>query len=406
LEKPNRVRITARTLAGLKPAEGQRDYWDATLPRFGVRVSPNGVRSFCILYRVNGKPKRVTLGQHPPMLLHEARDRAEKMLRDVDDGNDPVSPLPDAPGTFGALAKQFLDENEKRLRPATFAGWKRYVSAELVPVFGDREPHSITRREIRSFLEKTAVRSGWVSNRLLEVIRRIYTWGVENDRVGVSPCVGIKKLHEEESSERVLSPAELRAIWPALHAAGEIYADVVRLLFYTGCRLRSVLGMKREEIDFEAAKWVVPGGLGGRTKNKKPHVVPLVPAAVEIIKRHLVSADQEFVFPCAHKAKRRPMSPSSKCARDIKATADKIMGKPIPRWRLHDARTTMATVMREELKIPRDVVSAVLGHVQGGPAATRVYLRGELLEERRAALAAWAEWLARVTSPLQIVKEA
>lgn len=46
---------------------------------------------------------------------------------------------------------------------------------------------------------------------------------MESDRVNVSPCVGIKKMHEEEESERAFSPTELMAVVPAVDAGGDAY---------------------------------------------------------------------------------------------------------------------------------------------------------------------------------------
>jgi integrase len=66
---------------------------------------------------------------------------------------------------------------------------------------------------------------------------------------------------------------------------------------------------------------------------------------------------------------------------------------PMPRWTIHGIRHTVATHMREDLKIQREVVSLVLGHTLAGPTATRIYDRSEMLPERRAALTAWADWL-------------
>jgi hypothetical protein len=39
------------------------------------------------------------------------------------------------------------------------------------------------------------------------------------------------------------------------------------------------------------------------------------------------------------------------------------------------------------------VVSLLLGHTMPGPQATKIYDRSELLDQRRAALVAWADWL-------------
>jgi hypothetical protein len=47
----------------------------------------------------------------------------------------------------------------------------------------------------------------------------------------------------------------------------------------------------------------------------------------------------------------------------------------------------------EDLKIPRDVVSLILGHTPLGPVASRIYDRAQMLSERRDALTRWAAWI-------------
>jgi hypothetical protein len=44
---------------------GQKEYWDAALPGFCLRVSENGVRAWVLMARLRGKLIRFTLGRYP-----------------------------------------------------------------------------------------------------------------------------------------------------------------------------------------------------------------------------------------------------------------------------------------------------------------------------------------------------
>jgi integrase len=71
----------------------------------------------------------------------------------------------------------------------------------------------------------------------------------------------------------------------------------------------------------------------------------------------------------------------------------------IPGWTLHDLRRTAATGMAR-LNFPPHVVDKLLNHVSGtirGVAA--IYNRFEYLDERRAALEAWGQYVNKLMVP-------
>jgi hypothetical protein len=70
---------------------------------------------------------------------------------------------------------------------------------------------------------------------------------------------------------------------------------------------------------------------------------------------------------------------------------DKV--EPLPDWRLHDLRRTVATWMGE-LGVPPHTIGAVLNHdPKRYMGITSVYNRSQSLFERRRALTAWARFL-------------
>ena len=65
--------------------------------------------------------------------------------------------------------------------------------------------------------------------------------------------------------------------------------------------------------------------------------------------------------------------------------------KPMPAWRLHDLRRTVATRMAD-LGIEPHVIEAILNHVSGTKAGVAgVYNRSLYAAEKRAALKVWAD---------------
>ena len=78
----------------------------------------------------------------------------------------------------------------------------------------------------------------------------------------------------------------------------------------------------------------------------------------------------------------------------MKAKLDRISG--ITNWTIHDLRRTFATIGTGELGIDPVVMDKILNHRSGvvkGVAA--VYQRAAYLEQRKAAMTTWADYIVR-----------
>jgi integrase len=173
-----------------------------------------------------------------------------------------------------------------------------------------------------------------------------------------------------------LTDAEIIKYWAAVNTIEQPFRAALQLLLLTGSRLNEVGGMRRDELGADGA-WTIPGI---RTKNHRPHVVPLSPLMREIIAAVPV-IEGPFVFTTTG---RSAISGWSK----IKTALDSKMG--VPAWRLHDLRRTAATGMAELGTAPH-VVEAVLNHISGARAGVAgIYNRAAYAEEKRAALERWS----------------
>ena len=194
----------------------------------------------------------------------------------------------------------------------------------------------------------------------------------------------------------MLTDAEIVKFWRATDAQRKEFSALLKLLLLTGCRLNEVAGITRAELgDDDGATWNIPGA---RTKNKRPHVVPLAPLAREILNSvRSIAGEAGLVFTTTG---RSPVSGWSK----IKRRLDEAM--KIPTWRLHDLRRTAATGMAE-IGIAPHIVEAALNHVSGAKAGVAgTYNRAAYAEEKRAALERWASHVQGLVSerPANVVK--
>lgn len=404
--------LNDRTIAALptpNETERQRDYWDDVLRGFGVRVSYGGRRAFVVRYRVNNRLRRLTLGPYPDLSLHDARRKAREVLGDVARGDDPAQDKQERRDaeTFRGLAQSYLEMAEKRHR-----SWKeeaRIINKDLLPEFGDRLLVDIRRRDVRDHVEAIARKrdAPIMANRTLAVLSCMFNYALDREWVEFNPAARIASPGEEHSRDRVLSDDELRELWTALQTLADqeedtdeavqelrrakatltpATAQAFQVQLLTAQRSGEVRRMRWADVDLDNGWWSIPGAVA---KNTRAHRVPLTRPAIEILKRRRELAEGDAIFVFENRS-----GAGSIAHRGEKAASILCRGLSFE-FRAHDLRRTAATRMAEA-GVPREHIAKVLNHVEGGPAATRVYDRYAYDAEKRQALERWAQRLAAI----------
>jgi integrase len=384
-----RHKLTDAFLKNAKPpSEGQVEYWDTLTPGFGVRVSYGGRKAFQVFTRINGKLHRFTLGSYPKLSLSEARDGAEKIIKDATKGISPAEreaedrrkAQSDRRNTFRAVADEFMADHAKNLR--TKDEMQRMINTDLLPAWGDRPIASITRADAKALIREKARTAPIAANRLLSLVSKIFSWALDEEIIDASPAVRLKRPASEQARERSLTADEIAALWPAFTALGYPFGHGLKFLLVTGQRRGEVSGMKWSEIDGDG--WLIPGT---RAKSKQGHRVPLSTLALEILEE--TPNLGEFVFTST-----RGLSALDGWE-NAKRRVDSFLKKPIAPWRIHDLRRTMATQMRS-LGVDRLVVSKLLNHAEAG--VTKTYDRYAADPEKATAMGRWSDRLKEIIS--------
>jgi integrase len=388
------MKLDRKTVAGLDLPSDKTDviHFDSTLPCFGfrLRASGNEVRkSWIVQYRRAGATRRMLLGSAEILSADQARAAAKKTLAAIALGQDPQAEKAARRSadkfTLAAMVEDFLAAKEPTVRARTFTETQRYLRGPYFKPLHAMPADSIARRDVAARLLVITRENGAVTAaNARSALSALFAWGLANGLTEANPVVGTSRPKTPPARDRVLSDAELAAIWRA--AGDDSFGRIVKLLTLLGQRRTEVGGMRWSELDLERGTWTIPGR---RTKNHRAHTLPLPSLAARIIAGvpRVVGRDTLFGD--------RADSGFTGWARP-KAALDARLGDQVEPWRLHDLRRSAATRMAD-LGVQPHIIEAILNHYSGhraGPAG--IYNRSSYANEVKTALALWSDHICTI----------
>jgi integrase len=251
---------------------------------------------------------------------------------------------------------------------------------------------TITRSDVAKLHREIGTNRQVTANRAIVALSGVFTWAGKHNLLpeNFNPARGIEKFREQPH-ERYLTSDELARLGNALRigeTAGlpwprkadrkpsrhdrrpENWRTVlspystaaIRLLLFTGCRLREILHLRWSEVDFERGLLLLPDSKTGRK------VVMLNAAALEVLKN--LDALGDYVI--AGDADDKPRS-DLKRPWDLITTYAKLKGV-----RLHDLRHTHASIgAGAGLGLP--IIGKLLGHRHSETTARYAHLDADPL---------------------------
>src|SRR5262249_2352770 len=313
-----------------------------------------------------------------------------------------------AANTFAGAARDFIEQHaRKKVRRwqelARLLGLKP-ETLELIPKgladrWAERPVAEIDGHDIHSVIDE-ARRLGIPglerrndepseprARKMFGVLSKLFAWLIRDRRVTANPCASVARPEVPKARERVLTTAEMTRFWKAADSEAEPIAGLLKLLILTGCRLNEVVGMRWAELSGGDTTWLIPGE---RTKNHRPHLVPLPPLARDLL------ASAKRIEGCPFVFSTTGSTPVSGWQR-IKARLDTAV-KPAMPWVLHDLRRTAATRMADIGRAPH-IGEAGLHHVsRAPPGVAGTYNRALYAAEKKAALERWANHIEGLVS--------
>jgi integrase len=285
--------ITKEAVDRLKAGEA---IWCVKPRGFGVRRQRRDA-VYMIKARINGRQRFITIGTHgKPWTPETARKRAVELFGVIAAGGDPASDRDDAKVAvmLDAFFERYLSDHARpKKKPSSAADDQRHFINHIKPALGYLRLRDVSRSDIVR-LHASMQDRPIAANRCLALLSHMFTmaeaWGVIPENT--NPCRRIER-YREEARERFLTMDELQRLGEALREAETVGLQwsveghkrsakhlpkepnrrtvvsphataAIRLLLFTGARLREILGLRWEWIDLERGVIFLPDSKTGR----------------------------------------------------------------------------------------------------------------------------------------------
>lgn len=313
-----RSKLTRKLVESVECGPRIRFVWDSEVVGFGVKVTPDGHRSYVLQYRFAGRSRRYKIGVHgSPWTVETARERARVLLGQVASGSDPQDQkaAERAELTIAELCDLYLEIGMAASKPSSVASARADIRNHIKPLLGARRARDVDAPDIDQLLvdiaagktarrAKTAVKRGvsrvrggkGAANSAVTTLSAAFTLAVRHKVRPDNPVQGVRKFPERKLG-RFLAPAELARLGEALAAAEALGVEspyalaAIRVLALTGCRRNEVLTAQRSYLDAHNSCLRLPDSKTGAK------VVHLGAAALEVLLALPEVVGNPYLFP-------------------------------------------------------------------------------------------------------------
>ncbi|MET0370702.1 MAG: tyrosine-type recombinase/integrase [Sphingobium sp.] len=380
------------------------------VPGFALVHTPAGYTGYGLIYRADGKRKKLTLGSTKRLTLGDARKLAARFRNEIEAGGDPHGDKLQQRQSAAKLRQAEIDKERQDVERL----WETYMQqvASQLRTRGEKDrvfrkyilPHvnglcvtEITKNHALAALDALVYKDKRaMADKVRQEGAAFFQWLIERDHVERNVFARIRKIRNAKViRKRVLSDNEVAAIWRTSEAEGH-WSYWIKLLILTGGRNMEVRGARWSEFDLDARVWTIPAE---RYKNGYAHTVYLTDAILAVLNAVPRFSNADLLFPASGNVS-RPMSGDQK----VKGRIDKRMREAFAKlgmkepdnWCVHDFRRTIATGL-QRLGFRPDIADQVIGHVgstRSGAGAH--YLHHEYIDEKKQALETWSAHVLQV----------
>lgn len=352
-----------------------------------LAVLPSGVKVWRIAYRLNGKPKTISIGPYPDVSLAQARTKLADVKAVLRDGGDPMAQrsVRRGPGLTIEQGCRAYWAGRGDIRTGYRDNALRAMELHVFPFIGGVPVRAATRQDLMNVLDRMDAAKKHVYLRKVRMwLGLMFDWAIARHDAEINPASQIDPGKAFGKSKVVHFNALTLQDMPAFMQRLKMEADIQSVL---ACRFLAYTWLRTVEVRF-LAKAEIEGDLlripAERMKRDRDHLVPLPTQAVAILKQ-MQSRDRggPYVFASEFRTD-RPISEN---------TILYLLYRMGYKGRMtgHGFRSVGSTWANER-GYRADAIERQLSHAPDDDTRA-AYNRAEFMPERKAMLQAWADWL-------------
>lgn len=360
-------------------------------------LQPSGGKLWRLKYRVDGREKKLGLGQYPEVSLREARRRRDEARTQLAAGLDPgeerkrvlSEAQSEARNTFQAVADEYLDKVAVEGREAVTIKKSRWLVSLLAPSLGNRPVSQIPPKDLLEALKPLeAAGHHETARRARSLTGRIFRYAIATSRAEHDPSSALRGAliaPKVKHHAAIVDPVGVGKLMLAIQGfAGQpLIKLALELSPHVFVRPGELRGAEWPEFDLVGAVWVIPAE---KMKMRKPHRVPLSRQAIAILQRaQALSGGQKYVFSSLYPGT-RPMSENTI------NSALRRLGYAGSEMTAHGFRAMASTLLNESGLWSSDAIERALAHDTSSSVRGN-YHRGEHWDERKRMAQWWSDYL-------------
>jgi integrase len=220
---------------------------DLSEPRLRMYITSRGVKSFFVRKRVNGRDKRIIIGNYPETDIEDARAKVAEVLCEATK----KIPVRRKKISFENFVDNYLEKKVRRGEDS-FVKLKRAINLHFKDLF-EKNIQDLTSDDLQNVLDNISGRA--MALRMQELLNSVFNYAIDTGYIKDNPMKNIARINVVRR-ERRLNKTGLNKLMNAIKKEKDVNLRAAFLMLIYGFAPKTkVFKMRWEDLDFNHDLW-------------------------------------------------------------------------------------------------------------------------------------------------------